>query len=172
MRALRRPFGPNFNALGIRVSLKHFVDDWVEFANTESPVSEVCGIIKLVVESGELRDKDAIRLRGRLQFANGQLFGRLGKLCSKAITDHACNHKSCKISNRCRILLALLCSAECWKVESGGSSVWLRVQTGSALLMHVLNRNTNLGSAAWVASWLIWWAGPFSTCRVASVTSR
>ncbi len=96
------PFGPNFNALGIRVSLKHFVDDWVEFANTESPVSEVCGIIKLVVESGELRDKDAIRLRGRLQFANGQLYGRLGTLCFKAITDHACNHKSCKISNRCR----------------------------------------------------------------------
>ena len=84
------------------------VDGRVEFPNTDSRVAEVCGIIKDVLESGELRYKDAIRLRGRLQIADGQLFGRLGKLCLKAITEHACNQKGCKISNRCRSLLALL----------------------------------------------------------------
>ena len=44
---------------------------------------------------------------GRLQFADGQLFGRLGKLCFKAITEHACSQNGCKISNRCHSLLAL-----------------------------------------------------------------
>ena len=105
------PFGSSFNALGIRVSLEHFVDGWVEFSNTESRVKEVCGTINSVLESGELRYKDAIRLRGRLQFADGQLFGRLGKLCLKAITEHACSQKGCKISKRCSSLLALFCKA-------------------------------------------------------------
>ena len=83
----------------------------MEFSNTESRVMEVCGTIRRVLEPGELRYKDAIRLRGRLQFADGQLFGRLGKLCMKAITEHACSQKSCKISYRCRSLLALFCNA-------------------------------------------------------------
>ena len=54
-----------------------------------------------------LSHADALKLRGRLQFADGQLFGRLGKLCLKEITDHAFAFTGSKISARLRQLLLL-----------------------------------------------------------------
>lgn len=102
-----KAFDYEFGALGIQVSLKNFSRGWVEFGNTDNRISEVCGIIDGVVASGELSYKDAIRLRGRLQFADGQLFGRLGKLCLKSITEHSLTSSCKKISHRCRILLAM-----------------------------------------------------------------
>ena len=102
-----KPFGYEFSALGIHVSLKNFTRGWVEFGNTDNRISEVCGIIDGVVTSGELLYKDAIRLRGRLQFADGQLFGRLGKLCLKSITEHSLASSCKKISHRCRTLLSM-----------------------------------------------------------------
>ena len=110
-----KPFGHSFSALGIQVSLENFTQGWVEFGNTESRINEVCAIIRAVVNSGELSYKEAIRLRGRLQFADGQLFGRLGKLCLKSITEHSLNSSCKKVSSRCRSLLAMFCDM----MESG-----------------------------------------------------
>ena len=110
-----KPFGVSFSALGIQISSKNFSQGWIEFGNTENRINEVCAIIRSVVESGELSYKDAIRLRGRLQFADGQLFGRLGKLCLKSITEHSLNSSCKKVSNRCRSLLTMFCKM----MESG-----------------------------------------------------
>ena len=110
-----KPFGYSFSALGIHVSLDNFTQGWVEFSNTESRITEVCAIIRTIVESGELSYKDAIRLRGRMQFADGQLFGRLGKLCLKSITEHSLNNSCKKVSSRCRSLLTMFCNM----MESG-----------------------------------------------------
>ena len=87
----------------------------MEFGNTESRITEVCSVINGVIKSGELSYKDAIRLRGRLQFADGQLIGRLGKLCLKSITEHSLNGSCRKVSNCCRALLAMFCKM----MESG-----------------------------------------------------
>ena len=110
-----KPFGYSFSALGIHVSLDNFIQGWVEFGNTESRINEVCTIIKNVVKSGEISYKDAIRLRGRLQFADGQLFGRLGQFCSKSITEHSLNGSCKKMSSHCRSLLTVFCKM----MESG-----------------------------------------------------
>ena len=77
------PFGKSFSALGIQISLDHFREGRVDFSNTQRRISEVCDLIDGYIASGKLCSKEAVRLRGRLQFADGQLFGRLGKLCLK-----------------------------------------------------------------------------------------
>ena len=120
------PFGGHFNALGIRISLEHFESGRVEFSNTENRVLEVCGIIKQVLESGRLESKQAVRLRGRLQFADGQLFGRLGKLCLKEITLHAFGSNNGVLSSRCKFLLKLFCD----RLASGRPRV-ISMSTGS-----------------------------------------
>ena len=85
-------FGPSFNALGISVSLKHFIDGWVEFfQHRESSDQSLWDDEKV----GELRYKDAIRLR---EAGFGSQMGN---------TEHACSHKGCRISIRCHSLLAL-----------------------------------------------------------------
>ena len=50
---------------------------------------------------------EALKLRGRLQFAEGQLVGQIGKLCLKEITDHASATGSSTISARLKGLLKL-----------------------------------------------------------------
>ena len=42
------------------------------------------------------------KLKGRMQFADSQLFGRAGKLCMKAISDHAFVHGAGKMNVDCR----------------------------------------------------------------------
>lgn len=57
--------------------------------NTLNRVEELCADLTLVLETGSFSSKSAQRLRGRIQFADGQLFGRTGKRCLKALGDFA-----------------------------------------------------------------------------------
>ena len=104
------PFGCNFGALGIQVDLSCFEKGFIEFSNTEKRRCELKGLILSVLDSGELAPQDALKLRGRLQFADGQLFGRIGKLCLKEITIHAFSSEGSKIGARLRQLLRLFIS--------------------------------------------------------------
>ena len=45
---------------------------------------------------------DSQKLRGRMQFADGQVFGRLGRLCMRAVVQHAFPFKGEKLSNQTR----------------------------------------------------------------------
>eukprot|EP00435_Cladocopium_sp_Y103_P061042 s605_g22.t1 len=100
-------FGPNFGALGIQIDISSFELGYVEFSNTEKRKPELYDLVSHVLDSGELRHSDALKLRGRLQFADGQLFGRIGKLCLKEITSHAFQADSSKIGSRLRNLLKM-----------------------------------------------------------------
>ena len=78
------PFGKNFGeTLGIQIDLSSFHRGFVEFSNTEKRQLELCQLIDSILASRTLSSADALKLRGRLQFADGQLFGRIGKLCFK-----------------------------------------------------------------------------------------
>ena len=101
------PFGSSFGALGIHIDLLGFQRGFVEFSNTDRRKADLKELILSIVEAGLLSHADALKLRGRLQFADGQLFGRLGKLCLKEITDHAFSASGSKISSRLRQLLTL-----------------------------------------------------------------
>ena len=98
-------FGTSFNALGVHISLEKFLEGKVFFANTERRIDELRNSLTSVLQSGFLTHKESLKLKGRLQFADGQLFGRLGKLCLKEVSNHAFCGASDKISSRCAQLL-------------------------------------------------------------------
>eukprot|EP00435_Cladocopium_sp_Y103_P004485 s3451_g1.t1 len=101
------PFGPEFGALGIHIDLSNFSRGFAEFSNTSKRKEELCSLIRKILDLKTLSHAEALKLRGRLQFADGQLFGRVGKLCLKEITSHAFQSDSCSIDSRLKCLLEL-----------------------------------------------------------------
>ena len=82
------PFSPSFSCLGVSFNLQHFTSGRIEVSNTPSRTQELLRQIDEALESETLPTKAAQSLRGRLQFADSQIFGRSGKLCLKALDDH------------------------------------------------------------------------------------
>lgn len=62
--------------------------------NTESRRMELCEELLRVVSEGRLAAKQAQRLRGRMQFAESQLFGRTGKRCLRVLADFSEGRRS------------------------------------------------------------------------------
>ena len=81
-------FAKSFSSLGVQVDLAHFTSGRVEFTNTPARVEELTSAIATVLEEKTLPTKEAQRLRGRMQFASGQLFGRTSRLLLKALDEH------------------------------------------------------------------------------------
>ena len=98
-------FGHSIRALGINILLRNYNKGFVEFGNTERRVTELVGSIQRILEADRLSLQDAQRLRGRMQFSDGQIFGRLGRLCMRAVTQHAYSLKGPKLSLECRVAL-------------------------------------------------------------------
>ena len=61
--------------------------------NTGDRVDELCHQLDGIIQSGFLRRSEGERLRGRLQFACGQLFGRSARNHIRILSDHI---KSCR----------------------------------------------------------------------------
>ena len=78
------PFSPSLKALGISIDVSELRKGLVKIDNTASRREELALLISQVISSG-----DALRLRGRMQFASGQLHGRVSKRCLAIITQHA-----------------------------------------------------------------------------------
>ena len=76
------PFGEFVNALGVSMGGGKILID-----NTVNRKLEISS-------GGRLHRADALRLRGRLQFASGQLFGRLAKKALSIVTEHAYTSKN------------------------------------------------------------------------------
>ena len=56
--------------------------------NTGDRVDELCHQLDGIIQSGFLRRSEGERLRGRLQFACGQLFGRSARNHIRILSDH------------------------------------------------------------------------------------
>lgn len=93
MRGPKAPhFAPSFQALGVVINVESLHLQAVLMDNTDSRKSELIATISQILSDGRLRRKDALKLRGRLQFACGQIFGRIPKGALSIVADHA--HKS------------------------------------------------------------------------------
>ena len=55
--------------------------------------------ISAILHKGSLSVVEAQKLRGRMQFMDGQIFGRLGRLCMRAVTDHAFAKRNVKLAS-------------------------------------------------------------------------
>ena len=82
-------FSEVFTALGVTVQLSSCLDGRLEISNTSRRIKELVDAIRSILAAGSLAKAQALKLRGRMQFAEGQLFGRVGRLCLRAVSDHA-----------------------------------------------------------------------------------
>ena len=87
-------FAANFAALGITIDLSRFDKGLVRFSNTEKRISELSSFLQDVCDCGRLNRAIALKLRGRMQFASCQIFGRSGQDCLREVTKHAYESKS------------------------------------------------------------------------------
>ncbi|CAE7590682.1 unnamed protein product, partial [Symbiodinium necroappetens] len=86
-------FSRVFKALGVLFDLNDAHVGRVLIKNTPSRIDELCQLITQIVDSRTLSRAAAQRLRGRMQFCDGFLFGRASRLCLKAVTRHI--HSTC-----------------------------------------------------------------------------
>eukprot|EP00435_Cladocopium_sp_Y103_P058118 s1120_g20.t1 len=84
------PFSDVCDVLFVSCNLgSSFRRGFATICNTEARIKKLCAELQLVIGDGELFNKDAQRLRGRVQFADAQLFGRTGKRCLRVLSDFA-----------------------------------------------------------------------------------
>ena len=60
----------------------------VRIDNTDNRKAEIAAAITQILDTGTLIRPDALRLRGRLQFASNQLFGRRFRNCLRELNSH------------------------------------------------------------------------------------
>ena len=74
--------------LGVEFDLKMSGDGLALVYNTDEKIDELCDCLDAVIDSRSLRKSDGERLRGRLQFACGQLFGRAARNHIRILSNH------------------------------------------------------------------------------------
>ena len=84
----------SFEALGVLFEIDQTGSGVLKVRNTEKRRTELISLIKNYLISGSITQKEALQLRGRLQFAQAQFFGRLGRRCLHEITRHAYSGKT------------------------------------------------------------------------------
>ena len=75
--------------------------------NTDSRREELIKFLDAVLKTGKLKKAEALKLRGRLQFASGNVFGRIAKSILSAVTAHAYYCKSQELDDRTVLALTL-----------------------------------------------------------------
>ena len=103
------PFSPTVTALGVSVDVSDLHQGLVLIDNTEKRALELLDTILSVIQSGRMTKKEALRLRGRMQFASGQIFGRVAKRCLSAVTQHAYDTGDGRLSDVLLTSLERLC---------------------------------------------------------------
>lgn len=70
------PFSETFSALGVGFDLTKTLQQILMIRNTEDRVADLTSRIDKILESGKIDPKEAKSFRSRLNFADGQLYGR------------------------------------------------------------------------------------------------
>ena len=81
------PFSSSCQALGVLIDLSDSCKGRAFISNTCSRVDELSAALDGVINDGSITQVEARRLKGRMQFAEAQLFGRVGKRCIRTLTD-------------------------------------------------------------------------------------
>ena len=83
------PFGGVFKALGVQISFEQMPMGVALLTNTQKRVAELCETIQSVLDDGGVSRAQGLSLRGRMQFAHAQIWGRASRMCLNAVTEHA-----------------------------------------------------------------------------------
>lgn len=120
-----QPFGQTFCALGVEISFKSWSKGIAVWQNTKRRIRELVETIDKILEAGELAQPLALSLRGRMQFARCQIWGRSSKICLNAITNHAYGGPSKKLSPEVKIAL---CDFKFFLLSSGPREIGQQLQ--------------------------------------------
>ena len=82
-----KPFDTSCEALGVLFDVSLSLSGIAAVCNTDKRIAELCDEIDVVLKNKCLLVKQAQRLRGRMQFADAQIFGKSGKRCLRVLTD-------------------------------------------------------------------------------------
>lgn len=104
-----KPFGETCETLAVFFDLTASNRYVCKISNTASRVEEISGEIQRLLENGFIVQAEAQKLRGRMQFAESQVYGRTGKRCIACLRDFASRRRT-KISMRDAIFLRLFLS--------------------------------------------------------------
>ena len=85
--------------LGVEFDMRMSGQGLAAVANTQDRVKELCEELDSVLTSGSLRRADGERLRGRLQFASGQLFGRSARNRMRTLSKHISSGRTALCDN-------------------------------------------------------------------------
>ena len=80
-------FSHCLHCLGVTFDLSGTLEQVVKVSNTSGRVEELTRDINSVLAAGSLKKSLANRLRGRMQFAENQIFGRLSRRALKAMAE-------------------------------------------------------------------------------------
>ena len=83
------PFAEAFCALGVDIVLSSAHLGRVTICNTEKRVHLLVETMKQAQKDRRMSVPQALKLRGKLQFASGQLFGRQSKFCLQQLSEYA-----------------------------------------------------------------------------------
>ena len=86
------------NALGVAVDVSSLHTGVVRIDNTESRKDDLSKLVQSILSTGTLTSIEALKLRGRMQFTAGQLFGRVARMCLNQVTQHAYHATGTQIS--------------------------------------------------------------------------
>ena len=100
-------FAELFTALGVTINVGCLHTGLVTVGNTESRREELLKVLDELLTSRKLTKPEALRLRGRLQFAAGHVFGRVAKSALAAVTAHAYDGGSSMLNNQALLALSL-----------------------------------------------------------------
>ena len=89
-----KPFDLQCEALGVLFDLQSSKSGICHVTNTPSRVEEISTEIYRLIEQGYITQIEAQKLRGRMQFAESQIYGRTGRRCIGALKDYACRRKT------------------------------------------------------------------------------
>ena len=117
------------------VSVKAMHSGVVSLGNTETRRRELIELISTVLQTGRMTKICALKLRGRLQFASANIFGRVAKSALSMVTNHAYHSRGTKVDNNTilalRVHLHLLsqgrprelraASDDCWFLQTDAS---------------------------------------------------
>ena len=121
-------FSECFKCLGVVFDLRESIHSSVSISNTDGRREEITHKISNVLACGKMSKSVANKLRGRMQFAENQIFGRLNRRALKAVSEHAAVGND-SVSFETRLLLQdFLHSLNSGKpriVDSHSSDTWL-----------------------------------------------
>ena len=101
------PFNSAVTALGVMIDVSSLQTGVVTIDNTANRKLEISSALQQVLEQGVLPRQEALKLRGRLQFVAGQIFGRVAKRCLAIVTQHAYGEHGPTVSNEAKQALQL-----------------------------------------------------------------